>query len=893
MGINDSQQFGKKQNYGELMLSSFNELIDNDQIKSDIGNKTKHILKLISISIDVPNGFVLLNTALQEYLFFNHIDRQIELLHKIGYQNNVEKFTQQTKQIRKLIVNGEFPKVMVAQISDHLKQYSEPKFAIRSSSNLEDLINTSFAGLYQTKLNLQGVSAILEGIKTCWASLFDEKVIQYCLTKSISLEDMSMSVIIQQMISAEKSGVIFSVNPVTGNDKEMVIEACVGLGEALMSGKITPDRYQYNWFERKITYKSTQQQETAIVPIDRPPFTKTICLSKAQQSIAILEESELEILVKQALKIQVAYGFPVDIEWVKYKDQFFFVQSRPITNINYQSIKSEWTTANFRDGGVSSDVCSAFMWSLYDYTWEIAMPQYLQEIGISPDYQVFSWGEMFFGRPYWNVGEVKNSLKKLPRFIERNFDEDIGIEITYKGNGYVTKSNFQTIFQGIKVLLTIQLNLNQKFKNLQPFLQGQLKRLEEYEKIDFKNINWKHFPEFYKKLIKHDFLNNETTYFQHVFSTSIVTTMFKKVNTNVSFLELTSGLTGVSHLELNYSIWDISRKIIADKEAKQFWLNTSADEIIEHWRNQSKDYLLDEVTKFLQLFAYKSTRELDITVPRFGEDPSFVIQSIQTSLYLDESANPHQLNKRQYHNFLNKSKEFKQALPFHQKFLLMRSLARVRNFYWWREELRDLSIRYYYYIRKFTLCLVPYFKEKGILDDERDIFHLSKDDILQVLSGKMNATDAKIRLEKNKAYYKSFRNFNNPGEIGDKYIRKSTVASNINGATGSNLILHGIPCSPGEVVGKVKIVKNIQDAERLEKGDILVTKFTDPGWTTKFNLITAVATETGGVLSHAAVISREYGIPAVLAIDRLTEKLIEGQQVRIDGNSGIVEILNS
>jgi phosphohistidine swiveling domain-containing protein len=300
---------------------------------------------------------------------------------------------------------------------------------------------------------------------------------------------------------------------------------------------------------------------------------------------------------------------------------------------------------------------------------------------------------------------------------------------------------------------------------------------------------------------------------------------------------------------------------------------------------------LNEVARYIQHFAYRSTRELDITVAHFGENPSFVIQSIKNSLLLDESANPRTLNKEQHYKFLTKLQSFKQALPFYKRFMLIKFLVKLRDFYWWREELRSLSIRYYYQIRRFTLHLVPYFQEQGIIEEEKDIFYLCKDDILQLLSGKLKANDAKVLLTRNRIYYQSFRNFKNSNEIGEKYIHKSTLASDINSTTNSNLKLYGIPCSPGNVVARVKIIKDINDAERLEKGDILVTKFTDPGWTVKFNLIKAVATEVGGVLSHSAVISREYGIPAVLAVEGLTEKLIEGQRVRIDGSKGTVDIL--
>ena len=200
----------------------------------------------------------------------------------------------------------------------------------------------------------------------------------------------------------------------------------------------------------------------------------------------------------------------------------------------------------------------------------------------------------------------------------------------------------------------------------------------------------------------------------------------------------------------------------------------------------------------------------------------------------------------------------------------------------------DHSTYFYYHVRRFTLALIPHLREMKVVgEEEKDIFFLEKDHLIKIIRADMTPEEARKILARNKQYYFSFRNYQNPNEIGSRFGGREEVE--VDGLTQT---FRGVAGSPGVVVGKVKVIQDIFDADRLEKGDILITKFTDPGWTPKFGLINGVATETGGLLSHAAVISREYGIPAVLAVPHLTRHLQDGQTVRIDGNRGTVEIVD-
>ena len=297
---------------------------------------------------------------------------------------------------------------------------------------------------------------------------------------------------------------------------------------------------------------------------------------------------------------------------------------------------------------------------------------------------------------------------------------------------------------------------------------------------------------------------------------------------------------------------------------------------------------MEAAAELINKFQYHATRELDLLIPRYGEDPTPLLASVQQYLSKEDANDPRTLNIKQHKKFLKYADDFLKNIPFYQRISMRKSLEQLREFLWWREAFRDLSTRFYYYIRKFTLHVGVQFREQGLLDDVQDVFHFSKDEIHAILSGVIDKDEAVSILERNKTYYHSFRHFNNPNELGAKF---GMAAINSVKPPDEHQALSGVPCSPGIIEGRIKVIRDIFDADRLQQGDILITPYTDPGWTSKFSLIQGVATETGGVLSHAAVIAREYGIPAVLAIPDLTRILKDDQHVRIDGNTGNLYIL--
>jgi len=853
-----------------------------------IGKKAASLVAMTAWGLPVPEGGVVSTEGFDAFISLHDMDKIVQKLRE-EMRTNPERVWETAECLRERIAKGELPEKLKQSIKNLLKANPDFHFAVRSSGTKEDLDNASFAGQYTTILNVKPGKGIYNSVKECWASLFNERVLNYCINRNIDFSDMKIAVIIQKMIPAEKSGVLFTVDPLKGYDRQMIIEACFGLGEALVGGEVTPDQYGYDWYNGVEKKRVIGDKKIAVLAMDDPPFVKHITHDESRRHETVLSREEVKQLSDIALKIQAEYGFPVDIEWAKHDNQFYILQSRPITTISYGGINNEWTTADFRDGGVSSGVCSPFMWSLYDLVWEKVMPSYLKQHYLIESDKGVIWGDMFYGRPYWNLSSVKEGLKRLPGFIEKNFDESLGIRVAYKGEGFTSRTNVKTLLTGIKVLLELSKSFKKLKKEWPIFREQQHKKLLEIDQIDPETMKQDEFFKFYETFIMEEYYRSEATYFNTIFASSNTASLFKerlkKIESRLIYPNLISGLTNLSHLIPMYELWDLRETIKMDAASVSFWKETSVDDLVSLWRSGYEDHYMKNVAFYIEKNKFHSTRELDITVPRYGEDPSFVMESLKHNLDLDDHFEPRALNRKQFEMFLLEKKKLLSLVPFYKQKNMEHALLDLRKILWWREELRDLSTQFYYYVRRFTLFMARHFKNLSIIDTEDDIFFLPVSDIIAISKQKISVEQARKMIDLNKVYYHSFRNYNNPNEIGRSYAKV-----NVSIDVGKKKYT-GIACSSGFVMGKIKVIRDINDASRLSKGDILVTKFTDPGWTPKFSLLSGVITESGGLLSHAAVISREYGIPAILAVENITTLLTDGQEISIDGDNGILTLM--
>lgn len=812
-----------------------------------VGNKAAFLSLMKNSGFNVPTGIVLGNDIFTKTVSENKNKKEVDFLLKNLTKDNA-------KEISKKILNLYSSLTLHNDIKKEIEKNLNPqkKYAVRSSGIKEDLTGFSFAGQYDTFININGIDAIVEAVIKCYLSAYSETVLSYLATNEISANEAEMAVIIEEMVDSDVSGVAFTVNPISGYDKEILIEVTKGQGENLVSGKVSAERYSYDWWNKKVTLSSGE----------------------------LLSEDNINEIADIALSIQQLFGYPCDIEFAYENGTLYILQARAITKILYGGIADQWTTADFKDGGVSSTVCTPYMWSLYEYIWESELRKFLIESKImKPSELDKKLGDMFYGRPYWNLSVVKSAMAKVPGYKERDFDSELGVKITYNGNGATTSITPKTIIGIIKMALGQKKIVKERKENAENLKAELTQTYSDYFINKDNDFSSDEIKKIWKKLIFTDYLKSESTYFRQIFINTIHQSLYKdkilKHTTKGGYFTLIGGLDNISHLLPFYDMWEISRSIRSNEKAFAFWSNTPTDEIAQILGNAP---LGERVLRYIEKFGYHSKKELDVTYPSFYEDINTIIDDVKNTCALGDDCSPETDSIRLREDYRKEMAKVEEKLSSSAYKKFEKNVNEMRKLLWWREEFRDVSTKFYCIIRAYTLRLAETLFNEHIISDKNDIWFTKIEDIRMLLDGEISKYDLDKIIKRNKVYYSSFREFSNENEIGSSF---SNVMKN-----NSDKALCGIGCSCFKATGTARVIHSLDETDRLCEGDILITKFTDTGWTGKFAMLGGIVTEYGGILCHAAIVSREYGIPCVVCAENATKLIKDGETITINGETG-------
>ncbi len=824
------------------MVVEFN----NKKNISKVGNKAKFLIEMKNNGFNVPNGFVLDSDTYSDEILNNKIDKEItKLINKL----NKENISEISKEITSLFDSFEFSSAIKKEVE---KLLDESKlYAVRSSGAKEDLDNYSFAGQYETFLNVRKRS-VLRKVIDCYKSMFSEVILSYFINNNISTDYLKMSVIVQEMVPSEYSGICFTVDPVSGKDKTMLIEIGEGLGENIVSGQNKPEQYYYNWYDDKCEINENNHY---------------------------INEKILKKIAKEFYKIMQYFGYPCDIEFAIANNELYILQARKITKIEYQGYRYLWSTADFKDGGVSASICTPYMWSLYEYIWEYTLRKFILDSKILRPLEIPSkLGDMFYGRCYWNLSAVKKAMSKVVGYKERDFDNEYGVTPTYEGDGETTGISLTSIIGIIRMAIAQNKIVKQREKNAQKYKDELLEKYYYYKGM-YDTNSILDIKQKWKKLTHDDYLQSESTYFWQIFINTIHQSLNKdsllKYIDEADYLSLISNIDDISHLLPFYDMWEVSRKIRNSKKDYDYWKKTEVNKIINDIN--PNDDIFKEVIKIINSYGYHSDKELDVTYPCYYEDIKPIITNIKELTLLDNTYSPKEDQEKGKKAYYKKLKEIKRKIGQGNFNDLENKIVKIRNMLWWREEFRDISTRFYYLIRIYTLELAKELVEEKVLEKESDIWFLKVTNLWDYLDDKIDDDDLLIIIDKNKKYYNAYRNYTSENEIGSVFSGEA-IKKNAN--------MKGLGANNGTVTGTARVINSFDEIGRLQEGDILVTKFTDTGWTPKFAILKGIVTEYGGVLCHAAIVSREYGIPAIVSAANIMEQIKDGETITINGTTG-------
>ncbi|MEG8275272.1 rifamycin-inactivating phosphotransferase [Streptomyces sp. AHA2] len=850
-----------------------------------VGGKAAHLGELSRIEgIRVPDGFCVTTDAYRRVVAgVPSVEEHLERLSRT-HPDDQEAIRTLSARIRRTIEAITVPDDLTAAVTAALVRHGEQAaYAVRSSATAEDLPTASFAGQQDTYLNVMGQAAILQHISRCWASLFTERAVTYRQRNGVDHRTVLMAVVVQRMVVPHASGILFTADPVTGNRRISTVDAGFGLGEALVSGLVNPDVHRVR--DGEVVARTIAAKERAVRALPSGG-TRQEPVDPRRQTQPALTDAQVVELVRTGRRIEAHFGHPQDIEWCLADDGFRIVQSRPITTLYpvpragdqdnhvYVSVgHQQMMTDPMKQLGIS-------MWQLtamapmheaggrlfVDATRALASPTSrarLLDVAGRSDPLVRDALETVLGRgdfvpsipdarpPGRSAGQsagtapapIPTDSALVTQLIERNEASVAGLE------------------RGIR---------DKTGPALFDFL---LEDFEEHKRILGDPLSMQAIM-----------AGMESTWW---LNDKLGEWLGEKNAADSLTLSAPGNITSQMGLEL-LDVADVIRP---------------HPKVVAHLRTVQDDDFLDELPElpggaeardaietYLDRYGMRCAGEIDITRPRWSERPGTLVPAILDNVRNFEPG----AAKRRFEQGLHEARQKEHDVLSRLRQLpdgdrkadeTKRMIDRVRTFIGYREYPKYGIVRRYFVYKRALLGEADRLVRAGVLPDREDVFHLTFDEFREV--ARTHRVDHGLVRQRKEAF-RSYHALTPPrvltsdGEMLDGTYRRDDVPA---GA------LIGLAVSAGTVEGRARVVLDMAHAD-LEAGDILVTPYTDPSWSPLFVGIAGLVTEVGGLMTHGAVIAREYGLPAVVGVDRATRRIRDGQRVRVHGSDGYVEILD-
>lgn len=857
-----------------------------------VGGKGVNLGELSRIEgIEVPEGFCVTTKAYKEIIGnnrkFHSLLDQLSLI-KV---DNRESISEISAQIRKVIEEITIPQDIENEITCQLKQLGKKNaYAIRSSATMEDLATASFAGQQDTFLNIIGKDAILKNISKCWASLFTERAVIYRLQNGFDHKKVFLSVVIQKMVFPEAAGIMFTADPITINRKVTSIDASFGLGEALVSGLVNADNYKVR--DGRIIDKKISTKKLAIYALKEGGTVEKEVEADRQNRQTLTDEQILE-LEKTGRRIEACFGSPRDIEWCLYGNKFYIVQSRPITTLypvpDVQDAKNH-VYMSFSHQQMMTDAMKPLGISFFQSHFE-EVP--LINIGgrlyfdIAPDLSSAVGRKVMLALLSKIDPLLLNAVKKL---IKR---EDFLKSLARKGKGLTSLSkgyfSLGLLVQIIKILRNnnpsiVQTLMSRNEANIRE-LQQRIANLsgdklfaltkEELKKLKKAMYDPQSMGAIYAGTLAYGWINKKME--KWLGEKNAADSLSKSAANNVTS-------------EMGLELLDVADVVRQSQEVMEYFKHARDQTFFEDLSKlKGGNAVSKSIQGFLKKYGMRCPGEIDITRPRFSEQPTALIPTILSNIK-NFKPGAHgartkqgQLEvKQKEHDLLSRLEQLPGGKQKARK--ARKKISILRNFIGYREYPKYIMIGYYWVIKQALLRESENLVQKGVVCNKEDVYYLSFEEFREAV--RTNRVDYNI-IAKRKEEYETYTKLTPPRIItseGEVFSGGYDTGNIPKGA------LAGIPASSGTIEGRARVVLRIEDAT-LEEGDILVTTFTDPSWTPVFVSINGLVTEVGGMMTHGSVIAREYGLPAVVGVENATRLIRDGQRIRVNGSEGYVEIL--
>lgn len=840
-----------------------------------VGGKAANLGELIRAGFCVPPGFCVTTNAYAQAFEALDLDELVE--------------AERADQVRQRFASATLPEGLRQQIVEAYKELGAP-VAVRSSATAEDLPDASFAGQHDTYLNVVGVDAVLDAVRRCWGSLWTPRAVVYRARNGIDHRGVRLAVVIQAMVDARSSGVLYTANPVTGCRKEVVVDASTGLGESVVSGAVNPDHFVLRTDTGELVERTIGDKRTAV---RARAAGGTTTVPNRWPGKSALTDTEAFSLARIGRRIERHYGVPQDIEWAVDGDgRYWVTQARPMTTL-FPLPRADGSDLRVY---VSANVTQGIYRPL--------TPMGIDVIGLV--------SESMMG----DAGRIRESLATVDGWMLLD-----ATALVRSRFGRALARRLFAVGEARTAAVLASLQHDRRLAGRRkgpkpprpPIMQmfGQVRSLAGIvgtlrDPAGARDEAFRQTDDLQRALAATPITtgpqaieSTRAAFMRHAGQTitpmlptvmailmlhRLAPLVLGRAATPEEFQRVLRGMPYNITTEMDLRLWHLTDAVRSDQEASELFSALPPDELAaRYWRGELPERLRSGVEGFLARYGHRAVTEIDAGVPRWSEQPEYLIGALANYLLLDDPAlAPPQL-------FARNASDAEATAARIVRRLRERSPLRAGIAAFVLDRLRQLSglreLPKYCYVlgvahaRAQLRALGEQLVANGRLDAADDVFFLDLEE-----AAAADSTDHRPTVtQRRAAYARELRR----GHVPRVLLSDGTEPETTLAAPPAEGMLTGAPAAPGTVTGTVRVVRDPAGA-RIEPGEILVTPSTDPGWTPLFLTAGGLVMEMGGSASHGATVAREYGIPAVVGVPDATSLIAPGQRVTVDGSAGTV-----
>lgn len=886
------------------------------------GGKGANLARLARSGFAVPPGFIISTSAYRDFVAANSLEKGIQAAVEGINSTRTLDLDSSSEKIHSAFVQGSLPEKVREEILLAYKQMGSPAVAVRSSATAEDLPGLSFAGQQDTYLNINSEEMLLEKVVECWASLWTARAIGYRIKQNVPQENIALAVVVQTMVQSEVSGVLFTANPLTGVRDQLVIDATFGLGEALVSGWVEPDHYVVDKSVKQILSREPGAKAISVRSLPEGGVEK---VAEQAGKVQALSDAQILELADLGDKVEKEFAGPQDIEWATCGGQVYLLQSRPITSlfplpenlpaeplktlvsfaavqgmvdpltpIGSYTLKSIFAAGSRAFGIRTNPEAQTILYSAGERLWINFTPILRNELGRRLLPAIFDLVEP-------TVKQAVEQVKEDPRLMPE-----------HKGVSWKARRQLMTFFIPVagKVFLNILAperrrkmivengerilrKLDLEARSIQGDRYQRLEKLSGVIESMADKYLIRAFPLFVSGvasgMVSWNALNMLTGK-KNIYSDSTSGNHW-----NDLVIEVTRGMPFNPTTEMDLVLWQMTQAIRKDAASMESVKGHTAEELAgDFLQGKLPKVVTDEMKRFLDLYGGRGLCEIDLGRTRWAEDPTHVFEMLISFLNIQNAEEaPDAVFARggrvAEEAIAKLSARAKSAPKGWIKGRLIRFFAgRTRQLMGLRENPKFFAVRMMWVQHRELKKIGQEFVEAGELNAADDFFYLTLPE-LRSLAGREDKEWRRLIAERRQMFERELNRKQLPRMILSD--GRAFYEGMINTNSDSEKTVMGSPVSPGLVEGRVRVVRDPARAG-LQPGEILVCPGTDPSWTPLFLIAGGLVMEVGGMMTHGAVVAREYGIPAVVGVHQATFRLETGTRIRLNGSTGEITLLD-